>query len=199
MTVKVFGQLVPRTFRNERKFQIFIQESSFDFIPRGMKKPIYKLYLKEVLMDKYGPSSFLFPEQMLFPVRNINTGLYDCRLIQYAVIRALTLRRISHDFDYIFDAAMKCFVEHGCKESVKITLTETGEEVSVISFLKKLDEAGGKMRIEVPEDSTAPIQSPHRRKRSGKYIIESYTYKTTLSMENSSTFEDNPYLISKAS
>ena len=138
MSVKVFGNLVPRTFRNERKFQIFVQESCFDFIPRGMKKPVYKQYLKEILMDKYGPSAFLFPDEMMFPVKNIHTGLYDCRLIQYAVVRALTLRRISHDFDYILEAAMKCFLEHGCKESVKITLTDTGEEISLISFLKML-------------------------------------------------------------
>ncbi len=105
-----------------------------------MKKPVYKQYLKEILMDKYGPSAFLFPDEMMFPVKNIHTGLYDCRLIQYAVVRALTLRRISHDFDYILEAAMKCFLEHGCKESVKITLTDTGEEISLISFLKMLDE-----------------------------------------------------------
>lgn len=180
MTVKVFGNLVPRTFKNERKFQIFIQESCFDFIPRGMKKPVYKLYLKDILMDKYGPSAFLFPEHKMFPIKNIHTGLYDCRLIQYAVIRALTLRRISHDFDYILQAALKCFAEHGCKESVEITLVETGEKVSIISFLKRLDEANGKMEIVVPDDANLPKKpSPHRKKHHGKYkrIEKTRTHK----------------------
>lgn len=170
MTVKIFGNLVPRTFRNERKFQIFIQESSFDFIPRGMKKPIYKMYLKDILMEKYGPTAFLIPEQKLFPIKNIHSGLYDCRLIQYALIRALTLKRLTDDYDYIFNAAIKCFEEHGCKESVKITLTQTGEEVSVISFLKKLQDAGGRCQITIPDDANVGKKpSPHKPKHHGKY------------------------------
>ena len=195
MTVKVFGNLVPRTFRNERKFQIFIQESCFDFIPRGMKKPVYKLYLKDILMDKYGPSAFLFPEQKMFPIKNIHTGLYDCRLIQYAVVRALTLRRISHDFDYIFDAAIKCFQEHGCKESVRITLTETGEEVPLITFLKKLDEAGGQMEVTVPSDvNDGPKPSPHKPKH---FTNNPWCFTKDDNHEN--IFNDNSYLIRKAS
>lgn len=194
MSVKVFGNLVPRTFRNERKFQIFVQESCFDFIPRGMKKPVYKQYLKEILMDKYGPSAFLFPDEMMFPVKNIHTGLYDCRLIQYAVVRALTLRRISHDFDYILEAAMKCFLEHGCKESVKITLTDTGEEISLISFLKMLDENGGRMEFEVPDDATAP---PKPSCHKPKHFTNPWCFIKYDNCEN--IFNDNSHLVCKAS
>lgn len=168
MTVKVFHRLMPRTFQNERKFQIFIQESSFDFIPRGMKKPVYKMYLKDQLMETIGESAFLIPEQKLFPVKNINTGLYDCRLIQYAVIRSLMLRRISSDFDYIFKKAISCFQEHGCKDSIKITLTETGEEVSLISFLQKLDLAGGKMKIAIPDDAVRTDEQLQKLKEKRK-------------------------------
>ena len=71
MSVKVFHQLMNKTFKHERKFQIFILESSMDFIPRGLKKPIYKEYLKTELYEKYGSDAFLIPEERLFPIINI--------------------------------------------------------------------------------------------------------------------------------
>lgn len=174
MTVKIFGKLVPRTFTNERRFQIFVQESSFDFLPRGMKKPIYKLYLKDILMEKYGPSAFLFPEDKLFPVKNINTGIYDCRLIQYAVIRSLTLRRISSDFNYFYETAIKCFEEHGCGESVKITLVDQDNtDVPLITFLKELDALGGTADIVIPDEPKRTLEDlkkiPHFKKHYKKY------------------------------
>jgi len=120
--------------------------------------------------------------------------LYDCRLIQYAVVRALTLRRISHDFDYILEAAMKCFLEHGCKESVKITLTDTGEEVSLISFLKMLDENGGRMEFEVPPDAKAP---PKPSCHKPKHFTNPWCFTKYDNCEN--IFNDNSHLVCKAS
>lgn len=173
MSVKIFHQLMNKTFRDERKFQIFIQESSFDFIPRGMKKPIYKEYLKNQLMDKYGPSAFLIPDEKLFPIKNINTGQYDDRLIKYALIRSLALRRISHSFDYIYEAALKCFKEHQCEDSIKITILQTGEEIGLIEFLSKYDKLDGNDNFELPENinfNMNEIQKlPHYKKHYKKY------------------------------
>jgi len=174
VTVKVFGNLVPRTFVNERKFQIFVQESCFDFIPRAMKKPVYKLYLKDILYEKYGESAFLYPEERLFPIKNINTGLYDCRLIQYAVIRSLTLRRVSSDFNHFYDAAIKCFEENGCKKSVTINLTyDNNKEISLIDFLEGLDKLHGQDNVEIPaveKKSLEELQKmPHYKKHYKKY------------------------------
>lgn len=165
MTVKIFGNLVPRTFKNERKFQIFIEENTWDFFPRPLRKPLYKPYLKEILMDKYGPSAFLLPEQMLFPVVNINTGQYDNRLIQYALIRAYLLCRIDRPtFQPILDAAIRCFEEHNGKDSISITLVDEERQISVVEFLKYLFESNGRMQFDIPEDADAPPKAPlHKR------------------------------------
>ena len=162
-----------KTFRSERKFQIFIQESSFDFIPRGMKKPIYKEHLKKQLLEKYGESSFLIPDEMLFPIRNINTGQFDSRLIKYALIRAIALRRISHSFDYIYNAAIKCYKEHNCEDSIKITILSTGEEVGLVEFLMRYDKLDGNKHVDLPEDAQITIDEiknlPHYKKHYKKY------------------------------
>lgn len=164
MTVKVFGNLVPRTFRNERKFQIFVQETGWDFFPRPVRKPLYKPYLKEILLDKYGPEAFLFPETLLFPIVNINTGKIDNRLTQYAVIRGYTLCRISSDFNYILDKALKFFVEHNGKDSISFTLVEEQKQLSLIEFLRHLHEKNGRMKFDIPEDvDVAPKPNPHKK------------------------------------
>lgn len=172
-SVKVFHQLMAKTFRDERKFQIFILESSIDFIPRGMKKPIYKEYLKDQLIEKYGPDSFLIPEEKLFPVININTGMFDSRLIQYALIRSLALKRISHSFDYIYDKALKCFKDHNCKDTIEITILSTGEKIGLIQFLTNYDNLDGKKEFDIPDDAEISIeeikQLPHYKKHFKKY------------------------------
>lgn len=173
MSVKVFHQLMNKTFKHERKFQIFILESSMDFIPRGLKKPIYKEYLKTELYEKYGPDAFLIPEERLFPIININTGLYDARLIQYALIRSLALRRISHTYDYIYDAALKCFDEHDCKDTIEITVLDTNETVGLIEFLTRYDKLFGKTKVELPDDHEYKLEDlqkmPHYKKHYKKY------------------------------
>ena len=165
MTVKIFGRLEPRTFKNCRKFQIWIQENYFDWCPRPIKKVIYKPYLKEILMDKYGPEAFLFPETMMFPVVNINTGQVDARLVQYALIRSIALRRISRDFDYIFEKA-KAFYEENkefCKPYI-ITLTDTGQQINLVDYLLELDERGGRDKFEIPDDVNDPKPvNPHKK------------------------------------
>ena len=164
MTVKVFGNLVRRTYKNERKFQIFVQETGWDFFPRPLRKPLYKMYLKEILMDKYGPEAFLFPETMLFPVVNINTGQVDNRLIQYAVIRGYTLCRISSDFNYILEKALKFFEEHNGKESIVFTLVDEQRQLTLIEFLRYLHQQDGKMKFEIPDDiNEGPKPNPHKK------------------------------------
>lgn len=163
MTVKVFGNLMDRTFRNERKFQIGVQENFFDFLPRAFKKPLYKPYLKRILMDKYGPKAFLFPDTLMFPIVNINTGQVDARLVQYALIRAIMLRRISHDFDYIYERAKKCYIQYKdqCKPC-SITLLGTGEQINLLDFLEKLNSFDGYMEFELPDDAKLPPKpNPH--------------------------------------
>ena len=173
MSVKVFHQLMSKTFKNERRFQIFILESSFDFIPRGLKKPIYKEYLKEELYEKYGPDAFLIPEERLFPIININTGLYDDRLIKYALIRSLALKRISSTFNYIYDAALQCYTEHGCKDTIKITVISTNENVGLVEFLTRYDKILGKTKLELPDDLEYTVEElqkmPHYKKHYKKY------------------------------
>lgn len=151
MSVKEFHKLARKTFRDERKFQIFILESSIDFLPRGIKKPIYKEAQKNELLEKYGEDSFLIPDQLLFPIKNINTGLIDDRLVKYALIRSLALKRISHEYDYIYDAALKCYKDNNCEDSIKITVLDSNEEVGLIEYLTRLDKLDGKQEFEIPE------------------------------------------------
>lgn len=156
-SVKEFFKMQRKTFRDERKFQIFILESSIDFIPRALKVYIYKPYKKDLLMEKWGEKAFLISEEKLFPIINFNTGLIDQRLVKYALIRALALRRISHQYDYIYEAALKCYKENNCEDTIKITVLETGEEVGLIEFLTRYDKLDGKQTFDVPsEDQSKP-------------------------------------------
>lgn len=179
MSVKVFHQLAERTLRNERKFQIFIQESFFDFIPRGVKKPVYKEYLKEILYAKYGESAFLDPEKKLFPIKNINTGLYDHRLIQYALIRTIMLKRIDSYYENLYNKALQCFNKHKCQDSVNIVLLKTGEKIPIIKFLLRLESEKNIHNLPLLDDAYAVVSNNKKKKHHGKYkrLEKSKTHK----------------------
>ena len=179
MSVKVFRVLNRKYFKNERKFQIFIQETFFDFIPRPVKKPIYKEYFKNILYEKYGPEAFLIPEHKLFPIVNINTGQFDDRLIQYALIRGIALRRIGHEFDYIYERAMECFKKHNCKDMITITVED--EKIPFLEFLQKYDELDGKVKFDIPDDAwEKPKPGPHKP----KHFDNSWCFQNTNKYED---------------
>jgi len=176
MSVKVFRRMMQKTFQNERRFQIFVQESYFDFIPRSVKKAVYMPYMKDMLMYKYGPDSFLIPEQLLFPLVNINTGQLDNRLMQYAVIRGLTLRRISEDFNYIYDKAWDFFQKNKGVMTTDIEILNDKRTVKLITFLQELEEDRQERNkgnwLEVPE--IVRVTREELKEKLGKKFKENY-------------------------
>lgn len=55
---------------------------------KPMSQDLKKEIRKESTRDEMSDSSFLIPEKKKFPVKNPNTGEYDCSLIRAAFIRA---------------------------------------------------------------------------------------------------------------
>lgn len=135
MSVKVFGNLTNKTFNDERKYNIFIDETNF--LPRGLKKYFFKKYLSEELFNNFGENAFIIPERKLFPIINPSTRKIDQRMVEFSLIRLLQLYRIDSSFKQYYQKCKDIFIKNNFKELTKITLVETNQEVSLVFFLEE--------------------------------------------------------------
>ena len=115
---------------NDRNLETIFEEVRAK-IPTSIRKTIDTKSDRNKLIETCGNDAFLMPEKLKFPVKNIKTCEYDCRLLYAAYIRA-------KQFHYtdIAEKAKKLLKETGCSEKIRVTLeNEYNESISLLQYI----------------------------------------------------------------
>jgi len=131
---------------NEQHF--FTEESTDEVLTEVIKKIIpnktkTKLSSKknrQLMLEKYGKDAFLLPDQLKFPVKNPDTGKYDCSLIYAARIRAKQYSGIKPGYREIANKAEQLYKENNCgiKLNIRIHDNEDHFDIDLESLIEVL-------------------------------------------------------------
>jgi hypothetical protein len=118
---------------NEQQF--FTEEATDEVLTEVIKKIIpnktkAKLSSKknrQLMLEKYGKDAFLLPDQLKFPVKNPDTGKFDCSLIYAARIRAKQYSGVKPGYREIATKAEKLYEQNKCDIKLNIRIHD-GEE-----------------------------------------------------------------------
>lgn len=118
---------------NEEQF--FTEQSSDEVLTEIIKKIIptktkIKLASKknrQQMLENFGKDAFLLPEQLKFPVKNPESGKYDCSLIYAARTRAKQYSGLKPGYREVALKAEKLYRENNCNIRLNIRIHD-GEE-----------------------------------------------------------------------
>jgi len=83
------------------------------------------------MLEKYGKDAFLLPDQLKFPVKNPDTGKYDCSLIYAARIRAKQYSGIKPGYREIANKAEQLYKENKCDIKLNIRIHDSEDSFDI--------------------------------------------------------------------
>lgn len=109
-------------------------------IPNKTKQKLSSKKNRQLMLEKYGKDAFLLPNQLKFPVKNPDTGKYDCSLIYAARIRAKQYSGLKPGYREIAAKAEELYKQNNCgvKLNIRIHDGEEGFDIDLSDLIEVL-------------------------------------------------------------
>lgn len=117
----------------EETTDVVLAEIMKKLIPTKIRAKLSSKKDRHSMIEKFGKSAFLLPDQLKFPVVNPESGKPDCGLIYAARARARQYSGVKPGYREIAEKAEELYKKHGCSTKAHIKIQD-GEEVTEIDL-----------------------------------------------------------------
>ncbi len=118
-------------FHTEEDVDEVLTEVIKKIIPKTIKQKLSSKKNRNLMLEKYGKDAFLLPSQLKFPVKNPDTGEYDCSLIYAARIRAKQYAGIKPGYREVADKAEKLYKQNKCDIKLNIRIHDNEDAYNI--------------------------------------------------------------------
>ncbi len=126
-------------FYTEETTDEVLTEAIKKLIPDTTKVKLSSRKNRQLMLEKYGKSAFLLPDQLKFPVVNPDTGKPDCALIYAARIRAKQYAGTKPGYNEIATKAERMFKANKCDIKLNIKIHNESEQVLEIDLINLVE------------------------------------------------------------
>jgi len=100
-------------------------------IPNKIKSKLSSRKNRQLMLEKHGKDAFLLPDQLKFPVKNPDTGKYECSLIYAARIRARQYAGSKPGYREVANKAEKLYNQNKCDTKINISIHDGTEKFDI--------------------------------------------------------------------